>query len=165
MFAKRRDQDILNAMRLVKLAKSRMQQLRADGWVSFLQRVTSFCNKHGIDVPAMESNYVPYGRSTRFVQPQANEDHFRREVYIGIIDKISQELDNRFDEINMELLSCMSALHPSNSFAAFDAQKWYVDMLYRGQKKIYSLDHPGLKSWLRHWGEARHADHHREADR
>lgn len=71
----------------------------------------------------MESNYVPYGRSTRFVQPQTNEDHFRREVYIGIIDKISQELDNRFDEINMELLSCMSALHPSNSFAAFDAQK------------------------------------------
>ena len=34
-----------------------------------------------------------------------------------------QELEKRFDEINMELLSCMSALNPTNSFAAFDAQK------------------------------------------
>ena len=33
------------------------------------------------------------------------------------------ELDSRFDEVNMELLSCMSALNPSNSFASFDAQK------------------------------------------
>ena len=54
---------------------------------------------------------------------QTNDDHFRREVYIGVIDQISQELDNRFDEINMELLSCMSAFSPSNSFASFDAQK------------------------------------------
>jgi len=42
---------------------------------------------------------------------------------LGVIDKISQELDSRFDEVNMELLSCMSAINPSNSFASFDAQK------------------------------------------
>jgi hypothetical protein len=40
-----------------------------------------------------------------------------------VIDKISQELDHRFDEINMELLSCMSAFNPSDSFSAFDAHK------------------------------------------
>jgi hypothetical protein len=44
-------------------------------------------------------------------------------VYIGVIDQISQELDDRFDEINMELLSCMSAFSPSQSFASFDAHK------------------------------------------
>jgi hypothetical protein len=44
-------------------------------------------------------------------------------VYIGIIDRISQELDTRFDEVNMELLSCMTTLNPSNSFALFDAHK------------------------------------------
>jgi hypothetical protein len=27
------------------------------------------------------------------------DDHFRREVYIGAIDQISQELHNRFDEL------------------------------------------------------------------
>ena len=32
----RKDQDILNAMSLVRLAKSKMQQMRSEGWVSFL---------------------------------------------------------------------------------------------------------------------------------
>ena len=102
-----------------------MQQLRSTGWVQFLGRVTSFCEKHGVEVPSMDDNYVPYGKSTRNARArkQTNDDHFRREVYIGVIDKISQELDNRFDEVNMELLSCMSAFNPSNSFAYFDAQK------------------------------------------
>ena len=119
----RRDQDILSAMAMVRLAKDRIQELRSNGWDAFLQRVTLFCNKHSIQVPTMEDNYVPYGRSTRFVRPQTNDDHFRREVFLGVIDQISQELENRFDEINMELLSCMSALNPANSFAAFDAHK------------------------------------------
>jgi hypothetical protein len=99
---------------LLMWQKNRMQHLRSNGWDHFLQKVTLFCNKHGVGVPDMEANYVPYGRSRRFVQDQINDDHFRREVYIGAIDKISQELDNRFDEVNMELLSCMSALNPSN---------------------------------------------------
>ncbi|XP_066316782.1 uncharacterized protein [Miscanthus floridulus] len=88
----RRDQDILNAISLVNVAKSRMQELRSN---------------------------ARYARARN----QTNDDHFRREVYIGVIDQISQELDNRFDEINMELLSCMSAFSPSNSFASFDARK------------------------------------------
>jgi hypothetical protein len=82
-----------------------------------------FCNQYGVQVPAMEDNYVPYGKSARYTRNQTNDDHFRREIYISVIDQISQELDNRFDEVNMELLSCMSALDPSDSFASFDAQK------------------------------------------
>ncbi|XP_062197358.1 uncharacterized protein LOC133900265 [Phragmites australis] len=71
----------------------------------------------------MEGNYVPYGRSTWFARNQTNDDHFRREVYIGVIDQINQELDNQFDEVNMELLSCMSTLNLADSFASFDADK------------------------------------------
>jgi hypothetical protein len=109
-----RDQDILNALSLVSVAKNRIQQLRSDGWNGFLQKVTLFCKKHGIHVPAMDDGYVPLGRSARFIPIQTNDDHFKREVYIGIIDRISQELDTRFDEVNMELLSYMAALNPSN---------------------------------------------------
>ncbi|XP_066358052.1 uncharacterized protein [Miscanthus floridulus] len=121
----RRDQDILNAISLVNVAKSRMQELRSNGWDNFFQKVTSFCIKHGVEVPSMDGAYVPYGKSARYARArnQTNDDHFRREVYIGVIDQISQELDNRFDEINMELLSCMSAFSHSNSFASFDARK------------------------------------------
>jgi len=43
-----REQDILNAISLVNVAKSRMQQVRSGGWNQFLQRVTLFCSKHGV---------------------------------------------------------------------------------------------------------------------
>jgi hypothetical protein len=119
----RREQDILNAVSLIRVAKDRMQELRSSGWSQFLEKVTLFCNKHDVHVPIMENNYVPYGRSARFAKNQTNDDHFRREVYIGVIDQISQELDSRFNEVNMELLSCMSAFNPKDSFASFDAQK------------------------------------------
>jgi hypothetical protein len=59
----------------------------------------------------MDGNYVPFERSSQFSTVQTNDDHFRRQVYIGIIDRISQELDTRFDEVNMELFSCMTTLH------------------------------------------------------
>ena len=102
-----------------------MQQMRSRDWGNFLKKVTSFCITHGVEVPAMDGAYVPYGKSARYARArnQTNDDHFRREVYIGVIDQISQELDNRFDEINMELFSCMSSFSPSHSFASFDAQK------------------------------------------
>jgi hypothetical protein len=100
---------------LVNVAKKKMQELRSDGWNNFLENVTSFCDKHGIEVPAMDGDYVPYGKSARkaHVQKQTNDDHFRGEVCIGLIDQISQELDNWFDEINMKFLSCISAFNPS----------------------------------------------------
>ena len=66
---------------------------------------------------------MPYGRSSRFYPKQTNDDHFRREVYLDIIDNVLQELDNRFDKVNMELLVCMSALNPMNSFASYDRDK------------------------------------------
>jgi hypothetical protein len=56
----------------------------------------------------MYGNYVPSRRSSWFSTVQTNDVHFRRQVYIGIIDQISQELDTQFDEVNMGLLSCMT---------------------------------------------------------
>jgi hypothetical protein len=90
----RRQQDIVNAISLVGMAKTRLQEMRSDGWNSFYDQVTSFCNEHGIPIPSPDGKYVPYGRSARFSSQQTNDDHFRREVYIGVVDKISQELDN-----------------------------------------------------------------------
>jgi hypothetical protein len=36
----RRDQDILNAVSLIRVAKDRMQELRSIGWSQFLEKVT-----------------------------------------------------------------------------------------------------------------------------
>jgi hypothetical protein len=97
--------------------------MRSNGWEGFLGKVTSFCTKYSTDIPAMDAKYVPHGRSHRFYSKQTIDDHYRREVYIGVIDRIRQELKNRFDEVSMELLLCMLAFNLSNSFASFDAKK------------------------------------------
>jgi hypothetical protein len=60
----KRDQDIVNAMELVGLAKDKMKHMRSSlEWEGFLANVTFFCNKYGIEVPSTEYNYVDHGRS------------------------------------------------------------------------------------------------------
>jgi hypothetical protein len=44
-------------------------------------------------------------------------------MFLSVIDRQLQELDDRFDEVNTELLICMAAFSPLNSFAAFDKEK------------------------------------------
>ncbi|KAL6627137.1 hypothetical protein ACP70R_030863 [Stipagrostis hirtigluma subsp. patula] len=120
----RKEQDIVNAMSLVQVAKGRLQHMRDAGWEEFLhEKVTSFCMKHRIKVPNPNHKYRPFGRDKRFYLKQTNDDHFRREVYLGVIDTIRQELDNRFDKVNMQLLVCISAFNPVNSFASYDKEQ------------------------------------------
>ncbi|XP_042410190.1 uncharacterized protein LOC121999598 [Zingiber officinale] len=46
------------------------------------------------------------------------------DIFTGqVIDLQLQELNSRFNEVNKELLLCMSCLDPSNSFSAYDKRK------------------------------------------
>uniref|UniRef100_A0A7N0T6Q6 Cytochrome P450 n=1 Tax=Kalanchoe fedtschenkoi TaxID=63787 RepID=A0A7N0T6Q6_KALFE len=119
----KKDQDIINAMTLVSLTKEKLQSLRNDGWENFLDRVISFCKNHEIEVPDMNDYYVPPGRPRRLFQKVKNIHRFRVEMFLSVIDLQIQELNNRLDEVNMELLICMACLNPANSFAAFDQKK------------------------------------------
>ncbi|VYS52161.1 unnamed protein product [Arabidopsis thaliana] len=71
----RKDQDILNAMSLVKSTKQHLFNLRDDGWDSFLN-----------------------------------------EVFL-------LEYNDRFDEVNTELLGCVASLSPTDLFREFDQLK------------------------------------------
>ncbi|KAK9666925.1 hypothetical protein RND81_14G221200 [Saponaria officinalis] len=119
----RRDQDIVNAMTLVSLTKERLQKTRDHEWDNFLQKVSVFCVKHKIEVPNMNDFYAPRGRSRRYFAKVINIHRFRVEMFLSVIDLQVQELNNRFDETNMELLLCMACLNPLNSFASFNKQK------------------------------------------
>ena len=44
----RKDQDILNAISLVKSTKQQLQKFRLEGWAPLLEKIFSFCEKHGI---------------------------------------------------------------------------------------------------------------------
>uniref|UniRef100_A0A452ZJK4 DUF4371 domain-containing protein n=1 Tax=Aegilops tauschii subsp. strangulata TaxID=200361 RepID=A0A452ZJK4_AEGTS len=55
--------DILNALDLVSTTKVLLGKLREDGWDPLLQEVQSFCLKHEIDIPDLNSRYVDVTKS------------------------------------------------------------------------------------------------------
>ncbi|KAL4011093.1 hypothetical protein IC575_028140 [Cucumis melo] len=119
----RKDQDIVNAMNLVKICKVRLQSMRESGWQSLLDEVSSFCNKHGILMLKMDYAFSVRGKRRRNSQEITNTYHYRVEIFYAVIDMQLQELNNRFTEKSTELLLYVAYLNPSNSFTTFDRQK------------------------------------------
>jgi hypothetical protein len=121
----RKDQDIVNAIELVDLTKYHLEGLRSDpGWDDFLLKVTSFCTKHKIKVFDMDGPYYPVGRPRRgFYNKAINFHRFHVDMYVGVIDRQLSELNDKFDEVNTDLLSSMATFSPLRSFAAYDQKK------------------------------------------
>ncbi|XP_058726744.1 uncharacterized protein LOC131598130 [Vicia villosa] len=119
----RKDQDIVNAMTFVKVSRERLQNMREYGWSSLLDEVTLFCEKHRIDIIDMDDAFMLHGKPRRNVEIVSNLHHFQVEVFYQVIDRQLQELNNRFTEVNSELLNCVASLSPRDSFYAFDKVK------------------------------------------
>ncbi|XP_022877495.1 zinc finger MYM-type protein 1-like isoform X2 [Olea europaea var. sylvestris] len=119
----RNDEDIVNAISLVKVCKQQLQVMRENGWDSLLEQVCSFCQKHDIDVPNMDGTFIHQGRSGRNTKEMTNLHYFREGLFYDVIDMQLQELNDRFTEINNELLLCVACLYPNDSFSAFDKEK------------------------------------------
>ncbi|XP_062085725.1 uncharacterized protein LOC133791830 [Humulus lupulus] len=119
----RKDQDIANAMKLVEICKKILQAMRDNEWDSFLNQVSTFCAKYNVDVPDMDDTFVAQGRSQRKTQEMTNLHHYRVEFFFVVIDIQLQELNERFNEVNTELLLCLTSLCPGDSFVAFDKKK------------------------------------------
>ncbi|XP_022872298.1 uncharacterized protein LOC111391331 [Olea europaea var. sylvestris] len=119
----RKDQDIVNAMQLVRLCKQRLQIMRDEGWDSFLEEVCSFCQQHYIHIPNMNDMFVRLalrGRPQRNSPEITNLHHYRVDLFYSVIDLQLQELNDRFSEVNTELLLCVACLCPQDSFSSFD---------------------------------------------
>uniref|UniRef100_A0A5B7B014 Putative zinc finger MYM-type protein 1-like n=1 Tax=Davidia involucrata TaxID=16924 RepID=A0A5B7B014_DAVIN len=119
----RKDQDIVNAMTLVEVSKQQLQMMRDKGWEPLLNEVSSFCNKHGISIPNIDDIFVVGGRSRHKAPQITNLHHYRVELFYTVVDMQLQELNNRFNEVNTELLICVACLNPSDSFSAFNKQR------------------------------------------
>ncbi|KAA3455769.1 zinc finger MYM-type protein 1-like [Gossypium australe] len=85
--------------------------------------VSSFCQKHDIDVPNMDDDFVAKGRSHRKALTVTNMDHYIVELFYIVIDTQLQELNNSFNEVNIKLLLCVSFLCPNEDFATFGKYK------------------------------------------
>ncbi len=97
-----------------------MHELRSDGWVAFLKG--SLCFVINMVLKFLKQMVfmclLEYHQGLLEIKQMMTT---LEEKFIEIIDQISQESDNRFDEVNIELLSCMTTLIPADSFTSFDA--------------------------------------------
>ena len=73
----------------------------------------------------MEDIFVFQGRLHRNVEKNINLHYYRVEMFYAVIDSQLQELNNRFNEVNMELLLYMVCLDPANSFSTYDKTKLF----------------------------------------
>ncbi|KAL0016323.1 hypothetical protein SO802_003392 [Lithocarpus litseifolius] len=117
-------QDILNATHLVSSTKKLIQQFRDEKWDDLLATVISFCKERGIDVPDMNARYVVrFGRSRHQQEDFRNEHYYKIDIFNAGIDSQLQELNHRFSEHAMELLTLSSALNPREAYEFFEVVK------------------------------------------
>ena len=76
----------------------------------------------------MEDIFVFQGKSRRNVKESTNLHYYRVEIFYAVIDSQLQELNNRFNEVNMELLLCMVGLIQPIHFFPMVRQN-YFDLL------------------------------------
>ncbi|KAI8528033.1 hypothetical protein RHMOL_Rhmol12G0119600 [Rhododendron molle] len=126
----RKDQDIVNAMALVTMSKSRLRMMRNTGWESSFDDVNSFCKKKEIHIPNMDDKFVARGRGRRNASHITNLHHYRIELFNTVLDMQLSELNSRFSEAATELLLCVACLNPCNSFSSFDKKLIRLAELY-----------------------------------
>lgn len=121
-----KDQDIVNACRLIVVAIERLQELRDKGYDDLLEIVEKFCIKEDIPVPDMDAIYVRAGRPRRDASSAstATNDHiYRVDLFYASVDKMMNEIKLRFSGETMEMLSLASCISPRKQFDAFDVAK------------------------------------------
>ncbi|XP_022891813.1 zinc finger MYM-type protein 1-like [Olea europaea var. sylvestris] len=117
------DHDNQNVMRLLKLCKYALQNMRDNGWDTLLSKVIQFCVDRHISVPNMDDIVVLKGRPRRASQQVTYYHCFYADLFCYVIDSILQELNDRFPETTTELFTCISCLSSRDSFATFDVCK------------------------------------------
>ena len=73
------------------LSKNNLHKIHMDvgesgGLEEFQAMANSFCKLHVIKVPMPDARYVPYAKSPRRYTKQIIDVHYRRELFLGVID-------------------------------------------------------------------------------
>ncbi|XP_073066009.1 uncharacterized protein [Primulina eburnea] len=114
------DIDILNAVTLVSTTRINLQQIRDGRWEEFLWSVIKFCESNDIEVPDLDDGYTRgTKRSCQLKNNITVHDHYHFEIFNAVIDFQLMELNERFPESTMELLTLSNALSPVDGFRSF----------------------------------------------
>jgi hypothetical protein len=124
LLLQRKDQNVVQAMSLVVDVRTRLLNLRSEGWELLFEETKVFCLANNIPIPNMSDALPRYGRSRKGGRNNITQEHYYRvDTFYTAIDSIITELDHRFNELSSELLVGFSCLDPRNSFSKFDVDK------------------------------------------
>ena len=87
-----------------------------------MDKVLSFCEKYEIEKVDMEDEFIHPKRPRKKTGIQ-NMHHYKVNWLYAVLDLQLQEFNDRFTEVNTELLTCVASLSPIGSFSEFDQSK------------------------------------------
>ena len=110
-------------MKLVRLSKQQLGDLKNNEYESFMSEVSLFCSNQNIETSNMEDRCIAQEQSRHKADKTTNMHHFYIGIFNTVIDWQLNELHDRFNVANTKLLLCIICFDPSNGFVAFDKQK------------------------------------------
>ncbi|XP_024965711.1 uncharacterized protein LOC112505902 [Cynara cardunculus var. scolymus] len=113
----KKDQDILEAVSLIRGIKQLLQQFRETDFDPLLKKMYSFCEANGIKALDMEDRYSKNGRKRTNI---TNCHYYKFDILNTFVDMQIQEFGDRFSEVGTELLKNIAALSPCDSFSQFN---------------------------------------------
>jgi hypothetical protein len=122
----RKDQDIVNAIILIRGAKMEFAQLQdqPEEWATLLAESIAFCNKFELDnVPVMHELWQPLQprRRGRPALPcgLTNEAFYKDKVFLPVVQQLRLEMDRRFNDEVIEMMMMGACFQPTNNFQDF----------------------------------------------
>uniref|UniRef100_A0A0D3BTY5 TTF-type domain-containing protein n=1 Tax=Brassica oleracea var. oleracea TaxID=109376 RepID=A0A0D3BTY5_BRAOL len=86
------------------------------------ERFIGVVHKHNAGMLIMEDDFVN-PKNPRKRSNITNMHHYKVNCFCTVLDLQIQEFNDRFTEVTTDLLICMAALSPTDSFYAFDKEK------------------------------------------
>jgi hypothetical protein len=123
LLLQKKDQNIVQAMSLLIDVKTRLVNLRNEGWEPLFEDVKAFCVAKRIKLPDFSELRPRWGRSRLDDDLITKEHHYRVDTFLAALDAILTEMNHRFNEVSSELLICFSCLDPKDSFSMFNVEK------------------------------------------
>lgn len=88
-----------------------------------LYKIFTFYIKYNTLLPNFDGPYANSRRSRRKLADYMVLHYYRAEVFCEIIDWLLHELNDRFNEVTIDLLHGVACLNPIDSFSSFDIKK------------------------------------------
>ena len=139
--------DLTVAVSLVKATEETLQDYRCEAkWSEIWEQAVTLANENNIQVESIHRRRRSQPTRLQDVvvmcstgsRPQlADKDEYRTSLYFPVLDRMANELNARFSDLNKSLMKALQACTPSSpSFFDFSTLKPILD--------TYNVDEPGI---------------------